>query len=206
MDREKLKYILTKPITIIILLVLAILSLIAFGIINNAADSKKETVSNMNIETISRDENGKLDVKLVDYEKNQNNSYEEVSEKLKEAANPESENTDKISKYFETRYNYDDGEANNLDNTINAIQDIATDDFLDAVKSSMSKSKDEGKCELTINKIYITGAKSDELNARSVVIPYIFDVNINGKNYLYRAELKTIGGEWKINSVSYIDG
>lgn len=205
MDREKLKYILTKPITIIILLVLAILSLIAFGIINNAADSKKETVSNMNIETISRDENGKLDVKLVDYEKNQNNSYEEVSEKLKEAANPESENTDKISKYFETRYNYDDGEANNLDNTINAIQDIATDDFLDAVKSSMSKSKDEGKCELTINKIYITGAKADELNARSVVIPYIFDVNINGKNYLYRAELKAIGGEWKINSVSYID-
>lgn len=205
MDREKLKYILTKPITIIILLVLAILSLVAFGIINNAADSKKETVSNMNIETISRDENGKLDVKLVDYEKNQNNSYEEVSEKLKEAANPESENTDKISKYFETRYNYDDGEANNLDNTINAIQDIATDDFLDAVKSSMTKSKDEGKCELTINKIYITGAKADELNARSVVIPYIFDVNINGKSYLYRAELKTIGGEWKINSVSYID-
>lgn len=205
MDREKLKYILTNPITVVILLVLAILSLIAFGIINNAADSKKETVSNMNIETISRDENGKLDVKLVDYEKNQNNSYEEVSEKLKEAANPESENTDKISKYFETRYNYDDGEANNLDNTISVIQDIATDDFLDAVKSSMSKAKDEGKCELTINKIYITGAKANELNERSVMIPYMFEVNLNGKNYLYRTELKTVGGEWKINSVSYID-
>ena len=68
MDKEKLAEIITKPVLVIVLIVLTLGSVVTYAVINNITTSKADIVSNLDIDEISTDEDtGKLTAKLVDY-------------------------------------------------------------------------------------------------------------------------------------------
>lgn len=204
LENEKLKSIVTNPIINSVLLVLAIGSLVTFGVINSELSSKAEQVSNLGITSITRDEQGNIQVEMLDYEASVDETYITTQQKLVEAANPEAVHTDKITKYFETRYNYDNGEANNVDATLDVIQEFSTDSFVDTVEKEMKESKKDGESTASVERVFIIGANIDEINAYSETIQYVIEVDINGNNNLYKVSLASDSGEWKINAVSLI--
>lgn len=56
---------------------------------------------------------------------------------LQKAANGETENTDKIKNYFESRYNYEGKEKDNLDSIVKSIEKDCSSDFLDNIRSDI---------------------------------------------------------------------
>lgn len=105
--KERIREIITNPIIVILLIAFAVSGVIIYGISSNMAEQKSEIVNSLDISSVSRDKDGKLIVKLTDYEASQDEAYKKAEMTLQKAANGETENTDKIKNYFESRYNYE---------------------------------------------------------------------------------------------------
>ena len=152
---------------------------------------------------VAGNKDGKLIVKLTDYEASQDEAYKKAEMTLQKAANGETENTDKIKNYFESRYNYEGKEKDNLDSIVKSIEKDCSSDFLDNIRSDIEKSNNDGsKCE--IKRIYVTGTDIKELNAYSTNIYYIFDVQINDTESLYKITMVVSGGTWVIDKAEKI--
>lgn len=171
--KERIREIITNPIIVILLIAFAVSGVIIYGISSNMAEQKSEIVNSLDISSVSRDKDGKLIVKLTDYEASQDEAYKKAEMTLQKAANGETENTDKIKNYFESRYNYEGKAKDNLDSIVKSIEKDCSSDFLDNIRSDIEKSNNDGsKCE--IKRIYVTGTDIKELNAYSTNIYYIF--------------------------------
>ena len=196
--KERIREIITNPIIVILLIAFAVSGVIIYGISSNMAEQKSEIVNSLDISSVSRDKDGKLIVKLTDYE-----AYKKAEMTLQKAANGETENTDKIKNYFESRYNYEGKAKDNLDSIVKSIEKDCSSDFLDNIRSDIEKSNNDGsKCE--IKRIYVTGTDIKELNAYSTNIYYIFDVKINDTESLYKITMVVSGGTWVIDKAEKI--
>lgn len=122
--KERIREIITNPIIVILLIAFAVSGVIIYGISSNMAEQKSEIVNSLDISSVSRDKDGKLIVKLTDYEASQDEAYKKAEKTLQKAANGETENTDKIKNYFESRYNYEGKEKDNLDSIVNPLKMI----------------------------------------------------------------------------------
>ncbi len=201
--KERIREIITNPIIVILLIAFAVSGVIIYGISSNMAEQKSEIVNSLDISSVSRDKDGKLIVKLTDYEASQDEAYKNAEMTLQKAANGETENTDKIKNYFESRYNYEGKEKDNLDSIVKSIEKDCSSDFLDNIRSDIEKSNSDGsKCE--IKRIYVTGTDIKELNAYSTNIYYIFDVQINDTESLYKITMVVSGGTWVIDKAEKI--
>lgn len=199
-DNERIKEILTKPIYVVLVLLITIVSLVTFAVVNNISTEKTTLVSSLDIDEITTDEKtGKLIAKLVDYKEKQENEYIELKKVLANAANPEKSITDNISKYINARYNYDEGAKNNKDNVLNIIDDFATNDFKDYVSESLDKEK-EKKSKAEILKFYINGRKFEMLNSSTNELLYVYVIDINGEQQVFQINVKSEGGVWKLKS------
>ena len=203
--KERIREIITNPIIVILLIAFAVSGVIIYGISSNMAEQKSEIVNSLDISSVSRDKDGKLIVKLTDYEASQDEAYKKAEMTLQKAANGETENTDKIKNYFESRYlKKNEGKAkDNLDSIVKSIEKDCSSDFLDNIRSDIEKSNNDGsKCE--IKRIYVTGTDIKELNAYSTNIYYIFDVKINDTESLYKITMVVSGGTWVIDKAEKI--
>ena len=200
MDKERIKEILTKPMFVIAVVLISVVSLVAFAVINNITSEKTTLVSSLDIDEITTDEEtGKLTAKLVDYKEKQENEYIELTEELANAANPEKSITDNINKYINARYNYDDGAKNNKENVLNIIDEFSTDDFKDYVSESLDKEK-EKKSKAKIIKTYINGRKFEILNSSTNELLYVYVIDINDEQQVFQINVKSEGGVWKLKS------
>ena len=94
--KERIREIITNPIIVILLIAFAVSGVIIYGISSNMAEQKSEIVNSLDISSVSRNKDGKLIVKLTDYEASQDEAYKKAEMTLQKAANGETENTDKI--------------------------------------------------------------------------------------------------------------
>lgn len=203
MDKERLREFISSPVLVILLVVLAVAGIITYGVSINMAEDKSNIVNSLDIESVTKNKDGQLVVKLTDYKASQDEAYKKAEKKLQKAANGETENTDKIKNYFESRYNFDGKEKDNLDDIVSKIEKDCSNDFLGEVKSDIRDSKKEDStCE--IKRIYITGTDVKELNAYSTSIYYIFDIKINDTESLYKTTMVVSNGTWVIDDIKKI--
>lgn len=73
--KERIREIITNPIIVILLIAFAVSGVIIYGISSNMAEQKSEIVNSLDISSVSRDKDGKLIVKLTDYEASQDEAY-----------------------------------------------------------------------------------------------------------------------------------
>ena len=197
---DTLKYFLSRPITIIIIVAVAVLSVVAFGVSNAVCQSETKLVSSLDLDTVERDsDSGKLVAKLVDYEEKQKSNYQTITSKLETAANPEKEITDKADKYINTRYNFDNGVSSIKDKLQQEMKSYATPEFINYVNSSLDKDKTTSR-EAKILKRFISGRKMEDINASSNVLTYMYVVDINGQQDLIQYTFKLNSGEWMLSS------
>ena len=72
--KERIREIITNPIIVILLIAFAVSGVIIYGISSNMAEQKSEIVNSLDISSVSRDKDGKLIVKLTDYEASQDDT------------------------------------------------------------------------------------------------------------------------------------
>lgn len=201
MDKEKLAEIITKPVLVIVLIVLTLGSVVTYAVINNITTSKADIVSNLDIDEISTDaDTGKLTAKLVDYEQKQKDNYKKVTEGLEQAANPEKAITDKIDKYIMARYSFDGKLKDNREKILEIIKDIASDDFKDFVKDDIDDNKNSESSECVIVKKFINARKMEILNGSTNELVYFYIVSINDSQKVIQFNVISVGGEWEINA------
>lgn len=197
---DKIIYYICRPMVIIVVLSLAVLSVVVFAVSNAMYQSDSTLVSNLQIDTVEQDsDSGKLVATLVDYEKKQEQEYKSISTKLSDAANPEKSVTDKIDKYINARYNFENGVSAAKAELQSEMKSYATPDFINAVNSSLDNEKMTSS-KATIVKRFISGRSMEMLNSSVDTLVYLYVVDINGQQFLIQYECKLNQGEWMIFS------
>lgn len=201
---EKTKRFLCNPIVVIVCLVLAIGSVVAFAIVKNYNQSKADLVSKLDIATITKDkETGKLVAVLVDDKKSQEETYQEVNAKFQAAVNPEQALTNCIDAYVTARYNFTTGALSVKENVNKVIQDTSTTTFQEYVSTSLSQDKAQASTA-KILKRFINARNYDSSQAQEESLKYIYIVDINGKNMVLKYEMKFDGKTWRLNDETLI--
>lgn len=202
---KKLISIVTKPVILIIVISITLLSLIFYGLLQYQSANKRDMVNSLNISEITSDEDtGKInDVILADDKDAIEKEYDSYKSDLEDAANSEKEITDMIDKYYNARYSYSGNIKDNKSEILNAIEEISTSEFKKSVEKGIDKEKTKDS-KIEIIRKYLNGRSVDDLEASVNELSYVYIVNINGKQRIDNIDIKSDAGQWKINSVTTI--
>lgn len=192
---ERIKDIFSRPLVLLIVIILAIGSVVATFVLKGINDSKLEEISKYPITEIVEDENGKLIAKTINEEEAAEQDYEYVKKKYEEAVHPESQVVDTVTTYLNNRYNTP---TLSVEDRLNKTLPMVADQSKDKVRGEMMK---ENITRFELLKVYHNGQSQDMLKGVSSRLSYVCNMKINGKESYYTVICDRVsedGKEWKI--------
>lgn len=196
---ERAKDILCRPISVIIMIALIVLSIVTYGVFSSAEQSSYAKISKLNISEIERDADNRLNVKLLDYKEAQDKNYDKAKEELDSAAYPEKQLMEIIDKYIEARYSYEGTAKDNIAKITGDIKEVTTPEFYEKTIKSLAENKVGEKSTAEIIKRFCSSIDVSDAETFTDTMYYIYAVNLNGAMHTIEYNLKSSGGEWKVN-------
>lgn len=192
---ERFKDIFSRPLVLLIILVLTIGSVVTTFVLRGISDSKLEEISKYPITEVVEDENGKLTAKTISKEETIEQDYNYIKNKYEEAVHPESQVVDTITTYLDNRYNTP---ALSIEDRINKTLPLVSSENKEKVRDEMTK---ENITSFELLKVYHNGQSQDMLSGISTRLSYVCDMKINGKESYYTIVCERAsedGKEWRI--------
>ena len=198
---ERFRNIVSKPLVLLAIILVAIGSLVTTIVVNNICASKIEEVSKYPIEKIEEDENGKLIAITKNSSALTEENYYTVKQKYDSVVYPEKAATDVIEQHIKYRYN---SPSLSLEERKEKALAYVSAEYYDTVRQEMEK---ESYDSFKLLKVFHNGRSLNTLDDSMNVLSYVCLFEINGKQKYYTVFCERgarDSQEWKIKSMTKI--
>lgn len=195
MDRYEIIKKITNPILCMVLVFIALVVGISYGIINNIRNEKQEYIISSGVVVLQDSATG--DIKVL----NDKNISETSGDKTEVLAVNTEEAEEKIKKYYENRYDFEGDYFENKDKILSNIKSLVTQDFYAQVESAL-KTNQQGDKETKGNTCKVL--KIYQNNSASKPNVFCCIAEINSDVAAYRITMKDVDGSYLIDKEEFL--